>query len=200
MTPVAQKAPKVTSGEMPRKPLLFADSYFDDDRIDDMLAAEERGEDPSYIGGYSEMKRDNEIRASKGQKRIPHARYQWVRCSRRNGTTVSEADEQMMEYRKLGYRAAGVEDLENDPVVKGLPPAATVGPDGLIRRGDLALFVVGDKRAERNREVQRVANERAGKVQSPHSKTGEVYRDTAREYREKGALADLAKVDLPSDN
>lgn len=193
MTPVAEKV------EIPRKPLLFADSYFDDERIDDMLAAEERGEDPSYIPGYSEMKRDNEIRAAKGQKRIPHNRYQWVRCSRRNGTTVSEADEQMMEFRKLGYRAAGIEDLENDPVVKGLPPAATVGADGLIRRGDLALFVVGDKRAERNREVQRIANEGAGKTKAPASKTGEVYRDAAREYRETGSLKDLAQVSLPSD-
>lgn len=180
--------------DAPKKPLLFADTYFDDERIDDLERVDTRY-DASYVPGYSEAKRDNEIRASKGYETVPLPRLQWVRVARSNGRIATESDEGMVNFLKLGYRACGLQDLENNGW--GMPPSASVGPDGLVRRGDLALFIVGTERAERNREAMRRLNKVMVEDDEPNSRTGEVRRDRDWEHTYSGNLRELAQIELP---
>lgn len=148
---ITQSGPKTP----PRKPLIFADSPIDgmDDemdslgRYDDPLASH-----PSYIHGYSNVKRENALRARDGLDQIPLPRAQWVRISKGGGENVSSTDEAMHNWRKLGYRAVGLDDLE--ALGWDMPATAHVAADGTIRRGDLALFMVSEARAQHNREVE----------------------------------------------
>lgn len=188
-------ATKTTTDQgVPRKPLLFADTFFDDDRIDDIELSDARY-DAAYVPGYSEAKRENEIRAAQGKPTVPLPRLQWVRVARTNGRMLTESDEGMVNWLKLGYRACGLQDLESHGW--GRPPTASVGPDGLIRRGDLALFIVGTERAERNRAAMRRLNASMIDDDEPNSKTGEVMRDRDREHSYKGSLSELAQIELP---
>jgi len=132
--------------------LIFADGALDTQRLDDYEVASEHF-DAAYVPGYSEAKIENELRIRDGKKPIPIPKLQWVRVKRPNGSDyVSETDEGMVNWLRLGFRAMGKEDLE--AYGYGWPPAAGSGPDsdGLIRRGDLALFFVDENRATRNRQ------------------------------------------------
>lgn len=157
------------------KPLIFGQSPYDTERLDDMEYAH-RQWDASYVPGYSEARAENEKRLREGKKPIPLPRLQWIRITRPTGREyVSETDEGMVEWTRLGYKACGVDDLRKYGY--GWPPAAGAGPssDGLIRRGgDLALFVIDEVRAERNRVIRRqeLSEERSF---VPASKTGEVF-------------------------
>lgn len=175
----------------PDKPTLFANP-FDDERMDDMELAESLW-DMSYVPVYSELRRENDIRASKGEQLHPIPKLLWVRVSKPDGSQVQQSDEGMIEVFRLGFRACGVGDLKNYGF--GMPPTGYVGPDGLIRRGvDLALFIVGEERANRNRERQRDLN-RLIKRQGPASKTGVVHDVPEEEIQRTGTLRDMLNVE-----
>lgn len=178
----------------PKKPLLFADSMFDDERTD-AFESMNLSWDPSYVPGYSEARRANEQREARGEAMIPIPRLLWVRVAHTDGRMVSATNEGMLNYLKLGYRACGLSDLEAQGW--GKPPTATVGPDGLIRRGDLALFIVGEERAERNRAALKRLNAEVVENDEPEGRTGAVYRDRKREQKVSGSLRELAQIELP---
>lgn len=167
------------------KPLVFGNSAYDSERLDDLDLAN-RQWDAAYVPGYSEMRVENEKLVRDGKQPVPMPALQWVRITRPDGaTTVSETDEGMVEWSRKGYRACGVADLKRYGY--GWPPTAGSGPrsDGTIRRGgDLALFIIDEDRADRNRRkrAQELRDE-AGFV--PESETGEVYPmdDERRDYR-----------------
>lgn len=183
---------RVTSA--PRKPLIWADDPLENDRYDDLSFRGAR--DASYVPGYSEKRTENEIRVRDGKPSLPIPRLQWVRGSNRAGEDVSIADEGMMEWRRLGYRACGLDDLES--MGFGMPPTAHVGPDGTIRRQDLILFFVDEKRAQRNRiREASLREEHRGESESPSAPDGlEVYKDT-RAGAAGQSLEDITKLDLP---
>jgi len=137
------------------KPLIFGASAYDTDRLDDLEFSGERF-DGSYVPGYSELRTENELAVKDGRKPVPLPRLQWVRIKKPDGATyVPSTDEGMVEWVRLGYRACGVDDLKKYGY--GWPPAAGHGPnpDGLIcRGGDVALFIVDEERAERNRRAR----------------------------------------------
>ena len=81
---------------MPRKPLIFAANPFDDTNLDSLEFVDNNW-DASYVPGYSELKKDNEIREAKHKKRIDSPRLQWVRISRYGSGDVSASDEGMIE-------------------------------------------------------------------------------------------------------
>lgn len=173
MTQQRYKLPDVEKEEI-RKPLIFAENPYDTERLDDYEFAD-RQWDAAYVPGYSELRAENELAVRDGNKPVPMPRLQWIRITKPDGATyVSETDEGMVEWMRLGYRACGLDDLKNHGY--GWPPAAGSGPhsDGLIRRGgDLALFIADEHIAERNRAKRRVElGEEAEYV--PDSKTGEV--------------------------
>ena len=147
------KLPEVD--EKTSKPLIFGEDPLGDERLDDFQYAMQH-RDASYVPGYSEAKQQNELRVKDGKPPIPMPKLQWVRVKRRDGASyVADTDEGMVEWRRLGYKAMGVADL--DRYGFGWPPAAGSGPtpDGLIcRGGDLALFFVDEERAERNRQAR----------------------------------------------
>ena len=162
---------KVDKTKTPGKPLLFADNPLNDARVS---GSEGLGSmDASFVPGYSNVRQNNDLRRAKGQKPLPqNARAQWVRVTRKSGEYVSTSDEGMMEWMRLGYVACGLDDLKR--LGWSMPPTAQVGEDGLIRRGDLALFYVDAERAEENRAEQRGTNVEAGKrdldIKSPEVK------------------------------
>lgn len=135
---------------MAKKPLLFGDKTFDADRIDELQALGGNW-DQSYVPGYSEARRLADMNGE--QHKGPRA--QWVRVGTTSATDVDYSER--IGFEMLGYQAVGEDDLEH--LGWGMPPAAHVGPDGLIRRGDLALAYVDDKRAEKNRAFQKRKNE-----------------------------------------
>jgi len=138
----------------PSKPLVFGEGALDTERLEGYEVAMQQF-DASYVPGYSEAKVENELRVRDGKPPIPIPKLQWVRVKKPNAADwVSETDEGMVEWRRLGFRAMGKDDLRKYGY--GWPPAAGSGPDsdGLIRRGDLALFFVDESRASRNRKVR----------------------------------------------
>ena len=183
--PTRNRYPLPEGEGIQRKPLIFAESAYGTERLDDMEFAD-RQWDASYVPGYSELRIENERAVREGRKPVPMPRLQWVRVKKTDGvSTVGTTDEGMLEWIRLGYRACGVDDLREHGF--GWPPAAGAGPspDGLIRRGgDLALFIVDDKIAERNRKARHSElQEEADYV--PDSKTGEVYpvNEERKDYR-----------------
>jgi hypothetical protein len=142
----------------PRKPLIFADDPLKG--MDDSAEFVRANWDASYVGGYSEDKRENDLRRSKGEAPKPIPRLQWIRISDKKGEDVGANSEGMFNWRQnLGYRAMGQDDLENYGY--RMPDSAHVAPDGTIRRGDLALFYVPPERAERNRRIEDAQANRA---------------------------------------
>lgn len=189
--------PTVIEGysDVPRKPLLFADNPFFDERLDD-LEFSGTNWDASYVPIYSDLKRENDIRISQGKKPLPMPRLYWGRVNKPDGSQIQGSDEGMLQLFQLGYKACGIEDLENAGFK--MPPTAHVGADGLIRRGvDLALFIVDAERADRNRARQRALNEEY-KGHVPDSKTGEVRPVEEDRLNQSGTLQELMHLDLPN--
>lgn len=178
-----------------RKPLIFETNPFDDERLDDFEFSTANF-DPSYVPGYGEKRNENQHRLREGKPLIPLPRLQWVRISKRSGLQVNESDEGMIEWLRLGYRACGVDDLES--LGFGFPPSAHVGSDGLIRRGDEALFFVGEDRAERNKLRQRRINEEFATREPLTGSTDEIYEVKTDRVRTRGSLDELSKTELPS--
>ncbi len=183
------------SSGIQRKPLIFERNPFDDERLDD-IEFSAANFDPSYIPGYGEKRNDNQDRARAGKPLIPLPRLQWVRIAKKGGFQVNESDEGMLDWLKLGYRACGVDDLAS--LGFGFPPTAHVGADGLIRRGDLALFFVAEDRAERNRLRQKRINEEFVTREPLTGNTDEIYEVTKDRVRTRGSLNELSQTDLPS--
>ena len=183
-----------TKTPVPRKPLLFGENPLNDLRVSNMEAS--GNIDASFVPGYSNIRRINDLRRARGEKTLPQsARAQWVRVQQRSGEYVAKTDEGMIEYSRLGYVAAGLDDLER--LGWGMPPTASVGEDGLIRRGDLALFYVDAERAEENREEQREINREAAK-RALDFKTPEVHEvQEDRVDVRVSELDDLTKQELP---
>ena len=150
------------------KPLMFGDNALDADRLESSELYENW--DNSYIQGYSEQKRENDIRISKGQPRIPMDRLQWIRTATQSGQHTGMRDRG--PFQRLGYQFVTGEHAEDgrgtcnfllergwgDPET-GVPTTAYVAPDGTIRREDSALAVVGSERAERNRQMKDAENQ-----------------------------------------
>jgi|SRR3990167_7019872 len=174
----------------PRKPLIFAENPFDSERLDDIENRDAKW-DASYVPGYSEAKADNETRAGKRQKAIPIPKLVWLRTQNTAGRDLSASgDIQLLNYMREGYQAMGLDDL--DRYGYKLPPTATITPDGLIRRGDTALFFVDENRAARN-----LAKRRADASPKPPisaSKTGALYEDKNEAI--EGTLSDLVNIPI----
>jgi len=173
---------------------LFADNPLNDLRT--AGAGVEGGIDASFVPGYSNVRRENELRRVKGLPLLPQpARAQWIRVTRRSGEFVATNDEGMSEWMRLGYVACGLDDL--DRLGWSMPPTAQVGEDGLIRRGDLALFYVDAERAAENREDRREVL-REAKKRELSFETGEVH-DLSEERIDMpiSSLEELSKQELP---
>ena len=138
---------------MSKKPLLFGDKTFDAERLDDVAFAEDNW-DWSYVPGYSEQRRENDLLVRDGKKATPMDRLYWARVGGVDGGTPDYR--QRVGTQRLGYTACTKEELEARGW--GFPPAAYEGPDGMIRRDDLALCIVGNDRAEKNRIRQEQIN------------------------------------------
>lgn len=183
-----------TKTDIPRKPLLFGENPFEDLRVDGMDLPDTV--DASYVPGYSDVRRLNELRRVKGEPLLPQkGRAQWVRITRKSGDFVNESDEGMTEWMRLGYRACGLDDLQR--LGWGMPPAATVGPDGLIRRGDAALFFVDADRADENRAIRR-AELKAEAEQEMAISNPEVHEIKEERVTKRGSLEALSKEALPN--
>jgi hypothetical protein len=146
------------------KPLLFGDATFDADRMEEFMDLDTQW-DRSYVPGYSELRRNNELAALPNStlKHIPiPARLQWVRISRTGGEDVDRKD--LLEFGRLGYQFVMADSNDKGGYLRsskdltqynyGFPPTAYVSNDGLIRREDLALAIVDGDRAQINIEAR----------------------------------------------
>lgn len=127
------------------KPLLFGDATFDAKRIEAMRQVESEW-DNSYVPGYSEARRDNELRVRDGKKPIAIPRLQWLRVGHLDAKDVGNKD--MLEWARLGYQFVTEEDLKSWGFA--MPPAAHVAADGRIRREDVALAFVSPEQHAAN--------------------------------------------------
>ena len=117
------------------KPLLYGDATIDAKRLLEELPA---AEDNSYVPGYSEKRRANEVRVKEGHEPLPLPRLQWIPIGTVSGDAAPTRD--TMQFYRLGYRFMTKDVLEG--MGFELPPAAHVAADGTIRREDLGLACV----------------------------------------------------------
>lgn len=137
-----------------QKPLLFGNAMFDATALEDIEKFEGESFDWSYVPGYSEQRKINELRVRDGKKPIEMDKLYWPRASRIDGTNVDYRE--AVTVSRLGYRACTVEDLKERGW--GMPPAAHVAADGTIRREDTVLAIVDSDRAAKNLKKQNEIN------------------------------------------
>ena len=119
---------------------------------------------PSWVPGFDEFQKANEIAACRTMSRSAKERIysqlgagpkklaifpKWVRVTSPDGGRSYNANIDLTSWRRLGYRPATVEILEAAGM--RLPDTAYVDADGTIRCEDTALWYVDAERHERNR-------------------------------------------------
>ena len=138
------------------KPLMYGDATFDVDRLDEIERVEMNW-DNSYIEGYSEAKTENDIRMGQGLEPIKMPKLLWIRVSTVDGLAHMG---DRGKWARLGYQLVMGNHKDQSCQLlldngwggpKGVPSAAHVSRDGLIRREDSALTIVDSDIAERNR-------------------------------------------------
>lgn len=166
------------------KPLIIGDATWDEDRIESFRETQQRW-DNSYVPGYSEARRENEIRVSKGLDPIPIPRLQWVRANNVAGENVPP--DEMINWHMLGFAACTQEDLKNHGWSMG--PQCFEHADGTIRRGDLMLTIVphqvNEKNVQTHREFTAEFEGRPAHVEDVGSKRLRGSLDQLVEYAEK---------------
>lgn len=160
---------------MPKKPLLFGSL----DEPEGMIPRRIREKvGPDYIPGYSEAIMANDLSQSAiitsdvkakyyrrdfgtGPAELPYE-FKWVRVTGPKGEMSHSADEDAYHYTKQGFNPVVVESEEDftDRFGFGFPPAARIGPDGMIRHRDVALFYVDRQTADRLEAERMEANRR----------------------------------------
>jgi len=171
------------------KPLLFGDSTLDADRIAQIRGQDDQGWDRSYVPGYSEQRRANELRVRDGLKPIPMDRLQWIRLSHVDGREVGDRD--MLGWALDGYQFITVQELKDRGY--GMPPTAYVDTQGRVRREDLALAFVDNAQARLNKDRQDAerAAFQANKMESPNPDRPEIkweaHRDEVDDLANLGA-------------
>lgn len=182
-----------TTKPIPTKPLIFASDPFEG--MDEHLGSFQGGQwDVFYIPNYSELRSNNELRVRDGLAPVPLDRLQWVRISKGN-KDVSETDEAMYQWRRLGYRAIGTAYLTEKGY--GFPPNAYLAPDGTIRIGDVALFMVPERQAEINRaEDAAVRQDRAHRPALQSQDGLEIVQDIRHEEKNR-TLKEVYESPLP---
>lgn len=174
-----------------QKPMLFGNMQFDAASIEDVEKFEGEGFDWSYVPGYSEQRRINELAVRDGKKAIPLDKLYWARVSRVDGTNVDYRE--AVTVSRLGYRACTVEDLKERGW--GMPPGAHVGADGTIRREDTALAIVDSDKAKKNQKKQQLANaEFEQRDVMPEGRGGFAELNSPFENSGRGSLADAKRA------
>jgi hypothetical protein len=123
--------------------------------------------DLTYVPGFSDMRRarDLELAAvASGKKELRDAKLEplpvnmrWTRHS----TVRGEPDgRKQMTSGNLGYAAVNKDEVGKHEWLKAMPPGATVGADGSIRKGDTMLMVTDGKTAARNAARKAVQTDR----------------------------------------
>lgn len=149
---------------MAKKPLILADEHTPDERFleSDTYVFEEH--DSSYIPGYSEVVKANDLSTSRrmtsdekdryyerwgtGPRRLP-IQFVWLRVSNAAGGASHSAAIDRMTYTQAGFTMCRKEDFESlmdqyPDLLRGRPweeGSAVLEADGTIRRLDSALFV-----------------------------------------------------------
>ena len=150
----------------------------------------EGGWDANYVPGYSDELASWEAKKQSPTLNMP-ARLQWVRC------TAQEPDfRDWMEWSRKGYilLRADIETRTCADLQKhgwGVPPAAVIQPNGLIRKGtdDAVLAYCARDQAVKNYREER---ERTAFLEGTQGKAGEKtgVPFESEEQREKVRLGD----------
>ena len=113
------------------------------------------GMDKTYIGGYSDVRRDIDRTMARNQeptKELAH-RLQWVRTKRVTGQPDSTKP---IEWKSKGYRPVQADELAN---LGYSPLAYERTAEGGVRNGDGELYICNAAQAEHNEAQARRAVE-----------------------------------------
>lgn len=139
---------------MAKKPLVDAVAVTEFGGIEDLAEfRDEAQHDYTYVPGFSDLRRQRDRELGEvvaGERKAANVstlpvNLRWVRDTGSYGKTGSA--------RMQGYQAVTKADLDaKPPWLTGMPPGATMGPDGTIRTaaGDLVLMKTTRERAAKN--------------------------------------------------
>ena len=119
-------------------------------------------EDPtytsSYIPGYSEQMRENEIRKTENRpiKPLKH-RFHWARCKSLQDTNRDEG-RRVQHWKQKRYEVANYDDMVAQGYDLSENDAITKGPDGRAYWGEHVLMVASPEVAAAHYEKARQAN------------------------------------------
>lgn len=152
--PLIQSAPLSEFGDLPTSPEFLDPSVMDRDQ--------------SYVPGFSEMRRDRDIKVGEFRKgKIDRAEVpslpvnlRWARVQNKKGEPDSSKP---FTHGRKGYRLVNAKTDVGQDWLKELPPGSQKLADGSIRNGDCVLMVADAKDAARNDAIKRrVTQERLG--------------------------------------
>lgn len=142
--PLVNTAPVSEFGELPEG---FADPQLMD-------------RDNSYVPGFSDLRRARDtavaehINHKRDKASIPTlpVNMRWARNQNMAGTPDSS---KQFSHNQRGYRVASKEDI-GQPWLTAMPPGASEGADGSIRKGDTVLMVCDAPQAAKNERAKQV--------------------------------------------
>lgn len=152
--------------------------------------------DGSYVPGFSEMRRDRDIKVAEYQAgKIPASsvpslpvNLRWARNQLKNG---SPDNSKPFVHGRKGYRAVTA-DQAGAAWLTELPPGAQIGPDNTIRNGDCILMVADAKDAGRSeRAKQRLTQERLKGIEYS-------FEQNANQAGANPAAQPYSKIDTPT--
>jgi hypothetical protein len=191
---------------MAKKPVLFDINKSDLEQSYETQPLVIENMDSSWIPGYSETVKANDLSQSKmlteADKAVYYKRFGsgprkmkfeflWVRVTSPNGGVSYRADADKMNWTQRGYRPVIVDPKDPLTVLRNLgvtevPPAAHVEPDGTIRRLDDALFYVAteDPRYVAFKANEAEENRRAAVIEEKQGERSYVPIEATRERSE----------------
>lgn len=130
---------------------LYQSSDFNDPHLMDR--------DQSYVPGFSEMRRNRDIKVAEYQagtisrSDVPSlsVNLRWARNQLKSGAPDSSKP---YAHGRKGYRIVTA-DMVGQEWLTELPPGAQIGPDKAIRNGDCILMVADAKDAARSEMAKR---------------------------------------------
>ena len=152
------------------------------------------GRTSTYVGGYSDLRAQNEVEAHKGNAIRPLSRrLQWARAERPNG----DADgRRVAHWKKKGYSVP----TWDEAIAAGLDisaSAAIKGPDGTVRLGDTVLMWAPAPVAAAHYKAQREATREASDAYQHKVEDATEQANKAMGYRvgSRGATAPVFEIE-----
>src|SRR5688572_3727261 len=118
--------------------------------------------DHSYVPGFSEMRRNRDIKLGEVQRGEAHVsdlkalelpvNVRWARSHKSTGAPDSS---KQFGHSRRGYKLVNADEHKGQAWLTALPPGSQIGPDGSIRNGDTTLMWCSREDAATNEAYKR---------------------------------------------